>query len=133
MSKDTVSLRSPLSRARGLGSAKDGVHHWIWQRLTAVALVPLTLWFVSSLVLMTGSDHASVTAWIARPHVAVLLPIFLATLLHHSQLGLQVVIEDYVHTRWINLSALLLAKFAHVLLAAAGIFAVLKIALGGTA
>ena len=129
----STQLRSPLSRARGLGSAKDGVHHWIWQRLTAVALIPLTLWFVCSLVLMTGSDHAAVAAWIARPHVAVLLAVLVATLLHHSQLGLQVVIEDYVHTRWVNLSMLLLVKFAHVLLAAAGIFAVLKIAFGAGA
>lgn len=128
-----MSLRSPLGRARGLGSAKDGVHHWIWQRLTAVALAPLTLWFVYSLMLMTGADHAAVTAWIARPEIAILLPVFLATLLHHSQLGLQVVIEDYVHTRWVNISMLLMVKFAHVLLAAAGIFAVLKIALGASA
>lgn len=125
-----MSLRSPLSRARGLGSAKDGVHHWVWQRLTAVALIPLTLWFVASLAYMTSADHATMTAWIARPYVAVLLSVYLATLLHHSQLGLQVVVEDYIHTRWVNLSSLLLIKFAHVLLAAASIFAVLRIALG---
>jgi succinate dehydrogenase / fumarate reductase, membrane anchor subunit len=125
-----MSLRSPLSRARGLGSAKDGVHHWIWQRLTAVALIPLTLWFVVSLTSHAGADYAAVRAWVATPHVAVLLSLYLATLFHHSQLGLQVVIEDYVHTRWVNLSLLLLVKFSHVLLAAAGIFAVLKIALG---
>jgi len=125
-----MSLRSPLSRARGLGSAKDGVHHWVWQRLTAVALIPLTLWFVASLAYMTSTDHAALTTWIARPYVAVLLSVYLASLLHHSQLGLQVVVEDYIHTRWLNLSALLLIKFAHVLLAAASIFAVLRIALG---
>lgn len=125
-----MSLRSPLSRARGLGSAKDGVGHWIWQRLTAVALVPLTVWFVTSVALYAGADYASMKAWVATPWVAVLLSIYLATLFHHSQLGLQVVIEDYVHTRWVNLSLLLMVKFSHVLLAAAGIFAVLKIALG---
>lgn len=125
-----MSLRSPLSRARGLGSAKDGVHHWVWQRLTAVALIPLTFWFVASLAYMTTADYTTVTAWIERPYVAVLLSVYLATLLHHSQLGLQVVVEDYIHARWLNLSSLLLIKFAHVLLAAASIFAVLKIALG---
>jgi succinate dehydrogenase / fumarate reductase membrane anchor subunit len=128
-----MSLRSPLSRARGLGSAKDGVHHWIWQRLTAVALVPLTLWFVVAVATHAGDGYEAVRAWVATPYVAVLLGIYLATLFHHSQLGLQVVIEDYVHTRWVNLSALLLVKFAHVLLAAAAIFAVLKIALGSPA
>jgi succinate dehydrogenase / fumarate reductase membrane anchor subunit len=128
-----MSLRSSLSRARGLGSAKDGVPHWIWQRLTAVALVPLTFWFVVAVVANAGADYGGVRAWVATPHVAVLLSVYLATLFHHSQLGLQVVIEDYVHTRWINLGALLLVKFSHVLLAAAGIFAVLKIALGSPA
>jgi succinate dehydrogenase / fumarate reductase membrane anchor subunit len=128
-----MSLRSPLGRARGLGSAKDGVNHWVWQRLTALALVPLTLWFVISVLVYAGADYASVNAWIATPYVAVLLSLYLATLFHHSQLGLQVVIEDYVHTRWVNLSLILLVKFSHVLLAAAGIFAVLKIALGPSA
>ncbi|MGH8454032.1 MAG: succinate dehydrogenase, hydrophobic membrane anchor protein [Nevskiales bacterium] len=128
-----MSLRSPLSRARGLGSAKDGVSHWVWQRLTALALVPLTFWFVASVALHVDADYAVMRAWVATPYVAVLLSLYLATLFHHSQLGLQVVIEDYVHTRWVNLSLLLLVKFSHVLLAAAGIFAVLKIALGSSA
>jgi succinate dehydrogenase / fumarate reductase, membrane anchor subunit len=127
-----MSLRSPLSRARGLGSAKEGVGHWIWQRLTAVALIPLTLWFVLSVIVTAGADYSAMRAWVATPYVAVLLVIYLATLFHHSQLGLQVVIEDYVHTKWVNLSLILLVKFSHVLLAAAGIFAVLKIALGTT-
>jgi succinate dehydrogenase / fumarate reductase membrane anchor subunit len=128
-----MSLRSPLSRARGLGSAKDGVNHWVWQRLTALALVPLTFWFVASVAFYISADYAAMQAWVATPYVAVLLSLYLATLFHHSQLGLQVVIEDYVHTKWINLSLLLLVKFSHVLLAATGIFAVLKIALGSPA
>ncbi len=127
-----MSLRSPLSRARGLGSAKDGVSHWVWQRLTALALIPLTFWFVASVVVYINADYTAMKAWVATPYVAVLLSLYLATLFHHSQLGLQVVIEDYVHTKWVNLSLLVLIKFSHVLLAAAGIFAVLKIALGTT-
>jgi succinate dehydrogenase / fumarate reductase, membrane anchor subunit len=127
-----MSLRSPLSRARGLGSAKEGVGHWIWQRLTAVALIPLTLWFVLSVIVNAGADYSAMHTWVATPYVAVLLVIYLATLFHHSQLGLQVVIEDYIHTKWVNLSLILLVKFSHVLFAAAGIFAVLKIALGTT-
>lgn len=128
-----MSLRSPLSRARGLGSAKDGVGHWVWQRLTALALVPLTFWFVVAVAAHAGAGHAAMKAWVSTPHVAVLLALYLATLFHHSQLGLQVVIEDYVHTRWVNLSLLVIVKFSHVALAAAGIFAVLKIALGSPA
>ncbi len=127
-----MSLRSPLSHARGLGSAKDGVNHWVWQRLTALALIPLTFWFVASVAFYISADYAAMQAWVATPYVAVLLSLYLATLFHHSQLGLQVVIEDYVHTKWMNLSLLVLVKFSHVLLAAAGIFAVLKIALGTT-
>jgi succinate dehydrogenase / fumarate reductase membrane anchor subunit len=128
-----MSLRSPLSQARGLGSAKEGVHHWVWQRITAVALIPLTLWFAGSLVGLSGAGYEDVVAWIQSPVVAVLLVVYLATLLHHSQLGVQVVVEDYVHSEWLKISTLLLVKFAHVLLAAASIFAVLKVALGSPA
>jgi succinate dehydrogenase / fumarate reductase membrane anchor subunit len=128
-----MSLRSPLSRAKGLGSAKQGTHHWIWQRLTAIALVPLSLWFVFSVIAQSGASYEEVIAWVETPLVAILLAVFLATLFHHSQLGLQVVIEDYIHSEWKKISLLVLVKFAHVLMAAAGIFAVLKIALGADA
>ena len=128
-----MSLRSPLSRARGLGSAKTGVHHWVWQRLTALALIPLTLWFVYSLTGLTGAPYEVVTEWISTPAVAVALVVYLAALFHHSQLGVQVVIEDYVHAEWLKITSLVLMKFAHVVFAAAAIFAVLKIALGGAA
>ncbi len=125
-----MSLRSPLGRARGLGSAKEGVQHWWWQRLTAVALVPLTLWFVFSIACLAGAGRAEVLAWIASPVNAVGLILFLATLLHHSQLGVQVVIEDYVHAEGVKLVSMVLMKFAHVVLAVAAIFSVLKIAFG---
>lgn len=126
-----MSLRSPLSQARGLGSAKEGVEHWWWQRLTAVALVPLTLWFVFSVACLAGAGRETVLAWVASPLNAVGLILFLVALFHHSQLGLQVVVEDYVHAEFLKISSLVLIKFAHVALAAAAIFSVLKISLGG--
>lgn len=124
-----MSLRSPLGTARGLGSAKSGTHHWWMQRLSAIALVPLSLWFVASLAgHVAAADHAAVVAWIGTPWVSIILVLFLASLFYHSQLGVQVVIEDYVHGEASKLVSLVLMKFAHLLLATAGIFAVLKIA-----
>src|SRR5262245_42008023 len=89
--------RTPLSRARGLGSAKEGVHHWWAQRITAVALIPLVVWFAISLIMMSGAEYAAVRAWIGSPVVMVLLTLTIVIGLHHGQLGMQEVIEDYVH------------------------------------
>lgn len=125
-----MSLRSSLGRARGLGSAKAGVHHFWVQRVSAVALIPLTLWFVFSLVQLSSASYLAVRHWVSSPAVAVTLVLFIATMLYHSMLGVQVVIEDYVAGEGRKLVTLLLSKFAHALVAAAGIFAVLKIALG---
>ena len=125
-----MSLRSPLSRARGLGSAKSGVHHFWMQRVSAVALIPLTLWFVFSVAQLSAGSYPEALHWVSSPSVAVVLALYIAALLYHSMLGVQVVIEDYVSSEGRKLAALLLSKFAHVLVAAAGIFAVLKIALG---
>jgi len=124
-----MSLRSPVAKARGLGSAKDGTHHWIVQRISAVALIPLTLWFMASLVCLGGASHAEVVAWISQPVSAVLLVLLLAATFYHSQLGLQVVIEDYVHGAS-KIVLLLATKFLNIFLAALGIFAVLRVALG---
>ncbi len=125
-----MSLRSPLGRARGLGSAKDGVHHFRVQRVSAVALIPLTLWFVFSVAQLSGASYGAVKHWVSAPSVAVMLVLFIATLFYHSMLGVQVVIEDYVGGEGRKLATLVLSKFAHAALAAAGIFAVLRIALG---
>lgn len=125
-----MSLRSPLGQARGLGAAKSGTHHWWAQRVTAVALLPLSLWLVFGLVCQAGGEHAAVSAWLAQPWTAVGMILFLATMFYHSQLGLQVVIEDYVHGEFARVASLVLMKFAHVALAAAGIFAVLQVAFG---
>jgi len=126
-----MSLRTDLGRVRGLGSAKQGAAHWWAQRVTAVALVPLVLWLVASLAAHTGADVAAVRAWIARPAVAVTLVLLIGVTFHHAQLGLQVVIEDYVHTECVKVASIVLVKFAAVALAATGIFSVLKIALAG--
>ena len=127
-----MSLRSPLGRARGLGSAKSGTEHWWLQRLSAVALVPLSLWFVTALAgHVAAADHAAVVAWMSHPGIAIALIIFISTLLYHSKLGVQVVIEDYVHGEAGKLICLVGSTFAHLALAAAGVFAVLKVAFGG--
>ena len=119
-----MSLRSPLSRAKGLGSAKSGVHHFWMQRVSAVALVPLSLWFVFSVARLAGGDYAAVEHW-----VAVVLILFLGATLYHSLLGVQTIVEDYVGHEGARIAVLLLSKFVHLAVAAATIFAVLKIAL----
>jgi succinate dehydrogenase / fumarate reductase membrane anchor subunit len=124
-----TTLRSGLSRVRGLGSAKEGVNHWWAQRVTAIALVPLTLWFVASVVMLAGADHASVSAWIARPLNTVFLLCLLVATFWHASLGLQVVIEDYIHVERAKLVMLLVVKALLVLMALSGILAVLRVAL----
>ena len=123
-----MSIWTSLRRVRGLGTAKDGVHHWWVQRLTAVALVPLSIWFVTSIVLLAGSDHARVTAWIANPVVAVFLMLTLIAMFYHLKLGLQVVIEDYIHAKPTKFACLLLNNFGNTVLALSCIVSVLKIA-----
>ena len=125
-----MSLRSPLGRVRGLGSAKSGVHHWWHQRLSAIALVPLSLWFVSAVLGRLGADHAAVVNWIASPFVTVLLVALIASVFYHAKLGLQVVIEDYVHVELAKVVLLVVMKLAMVFGALLGIGAVLKISFG---
>jgi succinate dehydrogenase / fumarate reductase, membrane anchor subunit len=124
-------MRSPLGRAIGLGSAKEGVQHWWAQRVTAVALVPLTVWLVISVIALAGADRAAFVAWVGHPLAAVLLVLLLIATFYHGALGLQVVIEDYIGNEAARLGLIILMKFAAVLLAALGIFAVLKLALAG--
>ena len=128
-----MSLRTPLGRVLGLGSARKGSGHWWAQRMTAVALVPLGLWFVFALMSLSELSYTAVTGWIASPVTATLLLLFVSVLMYHSKLGVQVVIEDYVHAPWLTLSSLILSSFFHVALAAAGIIAILKIAFGAGA
>jgi succinate dehydrogenase / fumarate reductase membrane anchor subunit len=121
-------LRSPLGRVMGLGSAKEGVAHWWAQRLTAVALIPLLLWFVIALIGLTGADRLAVVAWLHMPLPAIATVLMLIAVFWHMSLGLQVVIEDYVHAEWSKITLLVLNKFVAYALGAAGVFAVLRIA-----
>ncbi len=125
-----MEMRSPLARARGLGSAKDGVAHWWAQRLTAVALVPLTLWFVVSVVSLVGADYAAYKAWVGMPGNLMLLVLLIVTLFHHTQLGLQVIIDDYVHGEAAKVVSLMAIKFTVVLLGASCVLAVLRVSFG---
>ena len=123
--------RTPLARARGLGSAKEGVHHWWMQRLTAIALIPLVVWFAISLVMLSGADYAVVRAWIGSPLVMVLLILTISIGLHHGQLGMQVVIEDYVHGDGWKLALIVGVRFIAVIFGLAAVVAILRIGLGG--
>jgi succinate dehydrogenase / fumarate reductase, membrane anchor subunit len=127
-----MSLRSPLGRVLGLGSAKEGVHHWWVQRLTSVALVPLAVWFTVSLLSLPALDHTTVIAWMAQSWTSLLLILFVLIATWHSQLGLRVVVEDYVHGG-AKTVVLVVVTFAHALIAVAGVFAILKVAFGGAA
>ena len=126
-----MSLRTDLGKVRGLGSAKEGVGHWWTQRLTAIALIPLLVWFVASVVPLVGAELRIVREWISSPVNSVLLLTLIVAVFHHAQLGLQVVIEDYVHTGWLRLASVIAVKFAAFGLSATSLFAVLKIAFTG--
>lgn len=121
-------MRSYLGRARGLGAAKGGFHHWWMQRLTSLALLPLTLWFVWSLTRLVGQPYATAHAWVGKPINAILLLALIAATFEHMQLGVQVVAEDYIHTKSIQWTVVVAVKAACALLALAAAFAVLKTA-----
>src|SRR5579862_6880415 len=123
-------LRSPLGLARGLGSAKEGVEHWIAQRITAVALVPLALWFVAAMIGVVGADYDTMQDWVGRPLPAIVLVLLLIATFYHAALGLQVVIEDYVHGELARIGCVVVVRLVCVALAIAGIVAVLSLALG---
>lgn len=124
-------LRSPLGRARGLGSAKDGLHHWWVQRLTALALIPLTVWFVFSVVGLAHSDFETFRAWLGRPQNATLMVLFFAAALHHAHLGVQVVIEDYVASHGWRIGSVIAVKLACYGIMALGIVSTLIVTFGG--
>jgi succinate dehydrogenase / fumarate reductase membrane anchor subunit len=125
-----MSLRSPLGRALGLGSVKGGTQHWWAQRVTAVAMIPLTLWLVFSLLLLPDLDYETARAWLRDPLSGFLACLLVPVVAYHSYLGVAVVIEDYVHGEGLKLLGLLVSKFLHVLAAGAGIFAILHVAFG---
>ncbi len=127
-----MSLRTPLGRVLGMGAAKEGVQHWWLQRLTSIALVPLTIWFLVSLLALPAFDQATVRIWMSQGWTALLMCLLLLVASWHSQLGVRVVIEDYVHGAGGRTLLLVLVAFLHVFIAAAGLFAVLRVAFGSS-
>lgn len=125
---DKELMRSSLGRTLGLGSAKHGVEHWWLERVTAIALVPLTVWFLASFVAHTSVEYATVIAWLRSPLATTVMVMLLAALFCHAALGLQVVIEDYVHSG-LKFPLLIAMRFGCFALAIAGILAVLSICL----
>lgn len=123
-----MSLRSPLGRVLGLGSAKDGTEHWWSQRVSAVALIPLTLWFLFSLLALPGLDYLTVRTWLSFPMSGFLAVLLVAVLAYHSYLGTTVVIEDYVPAAGTKLLSLLVLRFLYVLVGGASVFAILRVA-----
>ncbi|GAA5263638.1 succinate dehydrogenase membrane anchor subunit [Acidiphilium sp. MT5] len=122
-------MRSALGRARGYGSAKSGLHHWWAQRLTAMALLPLSLYFVASVLLLAGANQAAMIAYMHEPWNAVLFIALILALFYHLQLGLQVVIEDYIHAEGRRIALLLAIRAITVLFGLLAIVSVLKLAL----
>jgi succinate dehydrogenase / fumarate reductase membrane anchor subunit len=118
-----------LGRVRGLGSAKSGLAHWWAQRLTAIALVPLSLWFIVSVLHLLGAPHDAMVDWISGPWTIVLMIALVVATFHHAQLGLQVVIEDYIHHDAARLASLIAVKGAAILLGMACVVSVLKLGL----
>ncbi len=126
-----MSLRSPIARARGLGSAKEGTGHWWHQRVSAVALLALVVWFVVSLLMLTGADWATASGWLSNKVNAGLMLLLIVFLFYHLKLGLQVVIEDYVHGEAMKIVSLLLMSGACLAVGLACALAVLDVAFGG--
>ena len=124
-----AALRTPLGRVLGSGAARNGVHHWWLQRVTSIALVPLTLWFVFALAGLPSFEQAEVRAWMGAGWTPVWLTLFVLVTCHHSSSGVQVVIEDYVHGKGLKIAALLASQFAHGIVAVACVFAIVKVAL----
>lgn len=126
-------LRTPLNRIEGLGSAKSGTGHFWQQRVTAVALVPLSIWFVASALAYVGAEQGAVAAFFAEPVDAILMFLFIVAAVHHMSLGLQVIIEDYIHQEGMKLTLLVLNRFACWGIGATAGFALLKLAVGAPA
>jgi len=125
-----MSLRSPLGRVLGLGSAKEGSGHWWAQRVTAVALLPLTVWFVISLLTLPGLDYETVRTWVSVPITGFLSVLLVAVLTYHSYLGTIVIVEDYVSSSGMKVLSLMVLRFLYVLAGGAAIFAILRVAFG---
>jgi succinate dehydrogenase / fumarate reductase membrane anchor subunit len=128
-----MSSRSPLSRVLGSGSAKEGTDHWWMQRVTAIALLILGAWFLISLAALDTYSESDMYAWVASPFNAIMLLLASITLVWHSMLGIQIIIEDYVHGPGLKVVSIILSKFVHVFMGVAAVLAILKVVLGGSA
>jgi len=126
-----MAFRTPLARARGLGAAKSGFHHWWLQRVTAVALIPLTVWFGFGIAALPGAGYADAVVWISAPLNTVLLISLIIATCYHAALGLQVFVEDYVHAEWLKIATILTANLFFILLSLAALYATLRIVLLG--
>ncbi len=126
----SADLRHPIARVRGLGSARQGTHHWIAQRLTAIGLVPLSLWFLWSVLTLVGAEYADARSFVAQPWNAALLAAFVLLLFYHAKLGIQVVIEDYVHSKPAEVTLLVSNLFICLFAALFAVFSIVRIALG---
>lgn len=122
-----MSIRTPLAKVRGLGSAKDGTHHWWMQRLTSVALIPLCIWLVYSLLGLGMANQATVAAWMKSPVQALLMTAFLGATIYHSKLGIQVIIEDYVHAHFSKNALLMMNAFGFIILFAMAFMAIITL------
>ena len=131
MSGRNNDMRTPLAKVRGLGSAREGTGHFWRQRLTGVANVPLTLFFVGLLIALNGADYETTRAALANPFVALTLALMLISALIHMRIGMQVVIEDYVHGEGAKLACIMLNTFFTVIVGVMALFALLKLAFGG--
>ncbi len=117
-------------RLRALRTKSPALHHWWWQRITAVVLVPLSLWFAASLITMVGAGHAGAAAWVGSPGVALLLVVFILALCYHAYLGVEVVMDDYIHIDWVRAKGILALQVVLGLLAVVGVLAVLWVVVG---
>ena len=122
-------MRSDLGRVRGLGTAKEGAHHWWMQRLTAISLIPLTLWFIISIASLNSASYAETVNWLSIPLVSIFMILLVSSTLYHALLGVQVVVEDYIHHEGVKFLLLISLKFIFLVLGVMAVFSLLKIAL----
>lgn len=120
---------SDLGRAKGLGSAHEGLHHWMAERITAALLIPIVIWLVYSIIKLHGATYMEFTGWLQHPVNAILMIVFILTSFYHGAMGLQVVIEDYIHNHTLKLLKIIGTKIVFGIMAVAAVFSILKIAL----
>lgn len=128
MTNNNGSIKSPLAKAKGLGSSHTGVHHWMIQRITAMANIPLVIWMIYSVFSLQGATYQEFTGWLSQPWNAVLAVLFILSTFYHAVLGNQVIVEDYISCRWFRMTKLIGQKLFFIALGVACIFSVLKIA-----